>query len=852
MIFLAIWIHFHEVLVPNANILAENSPPAGAVGIFLGVLLIGGLITRLAPRLYLNRGELVVIYAMLVTSAPLMSQGMWHRFLGLVTAIPRAERNFALVDSFSEKLWPHGPHLIKDRRFAEGPGSQIVSEPASAIAMIKTDASPIGATTAIEFSCATAEDAQGEPTRTTLRIRVPRYRDGHEILVPGERYRLTSLIRISELGSQSHAEVLLVSNLGEEVPIVNLTRDTQPVYSAPGGFARKGKCNIIMPRGMDSYVDILFVLEGKGRVALTDLVFFSNEPIARMLRGTTQVHESDLAAIPGNERDAMLVCPDRIVSPRGIWYTLKGYIPYRAWLQPTIYWSVIVGAMFMCLLGISVIFRRQWAENERFIFPMVMLPRLLIEQKIENGRLVRPLFRKKIFRVGFILALVICLLKGLAFYIPGMPDPTVSMNLGQFCSSPAMKAFWRGLYNDQFGITWLLVAIAFFVDLEMLASILVFFFLAKIPFYMGEVFGWKTIRGPLDNFPFPHEQHIGSFLALAIMVLWVSRKHLRAVGRRVMGDRDAVDDSKEAFSYRTAVAMIVLSFVCFASWGALTGVGMGSSLVFFAFLVICGLSASRIRSECGAPWTYFTPYFPYLIFMLMGSLDVFGKETMVLAFVVGGFMAVAQFLLFAPTQVEMLQLGNETGASARGVSGGLIIGLIGGVLLGGYVMLVWAYGTGGDNIPYMKVWALNQDWYLSALRSAVATEDSQAMAVLMQTAGPTGSAVLRGPLTAVGTGVGITGLLMVLRSRFVGFWLHPIGYVLANTFFIYMCWGSLLIAWLVKFLGLKIGGPRLIREHMTPFFAGIFCGCVTGMLLWDLVALAALAQGTNDIYTCFP
>jgi len=216
-------------------------------------------------------------------------------------------------------------------------------------------------------------------------------------------------------------------------------------------------------------------------------------------------------------------------------------------------------------------------------------------------------------------------------------------------------------------------------------------------------------------------------------------------------------------------------------------------------------------------------------------------------------MAVAQFLLFAPTQVEMLQLGHETGARPRGIAGGLTLGLLGGVLLGGYVMLVWAYGVGGENIPYMKNWGLGQDWYLSGLRSAVAGADNEALAAAERGVEATMRQPLeRGPLAAVGTGAGITFLLTFLRARFVGFWLHPIGYVLANTYFIYMCWGSLLVAWLVKFLGLKIGGPTLIREQMTPFFAGIFCGCVAGMLLWDVVALVAMAQGVQDVYTCLP
>ncbi len=188
--------------------------------------------------------------------------------------------------------------------------------------------------------------------------------------------------------------------------------------------------------------------------------------------------------------------------------------------------------MFLGLLGIGIIFRKQWSENERFSFPLVVLPRLLIEEKEEGGRIVRPLYRKPVFRVG-----------------------------------------------------------------------------------------------------------------------------------------------------------------------------AANSLIFFAFLVLCRFSASRIRTECGAPWTYFTPYFPYLIFFLLGGLTVFPLETMLLTYAAGGFMAVAQFLLFAPTQMEMLHLAETEDASPRGVRWGLVLGVLGAILIGGYVVLVWNSGQGGDNIPVMKTGA---------------------------------------------------------------------------------------------------------------------------------------------------
>jgi hypothetical protein len=868
MAVMAMWIHYHEVLAPQPNILAENSPPASAVGVFLGVVLIGALIARFRRALRLATGELLVVYSMLVISAPLMSQGMWHRFLGLVIAIPENQDNLPLVDSYSEKLWPHGEHLIQNRRFTEGLGPECVAQPPERVQVVPVPESQVGRTSGAQLANPKATGAVLE--ETALRMRIPRRRDGRDLLVPGERYYATALFQLSGFEPRSSLSMELVTDLGHRAPILTLRRDTSRAFSRPGGFERAGQPALTLPREMNDGADLVFTLSGPGTAVITDVVFFSNEALARLRKGSTEIRETDLDEArarlrkehPGLPEDEIarllqaelgspLVRPDRLASASGAAYTLKGYIPYGQWLTPLLYWLSIVMAMFLGLLGLGVIFRKQWAENERFAFPMVVLPRLLLEERSEGGLAIRPIFRKKAFRAGIAVALVYCLLQGLNYYIPGMPNPAVQVNLADYFSSPEMKAFLVGMHTPEFRIVLLFTAIAFFVDLDMLLSILIFFWLSKVPYYFGETLGWKNLKGPLDSFPFPHEQHIGAFLCLALVVLWTSRRHLAGVVRRILGRAGGVDDSGEAMSYRAAALLVLGAFFFFAVWGSMSGLGAGPAVVFFGFLVVCGLSASRIRTECGAPFTYFTPYFPYLIFFLLGGLFTFGAPTFVLAYAAGGFMAVAQFLLFAPTQVEMLHLADTQRASPRGVKWALIVGALGGVLIGGYVMMVWAYGKGGDNIKYMKTWAMQQNWYFRSLREAVAEADTEVRTAETKGEKPRAAAP-SGPLAGVGVGSAVTLGLSYLRTRFVGFWLHPIGYILANTYFIYGVWGSILAAWLIKWVGLKIGGPRLIREQMTPFFGGLFVGCVIGMLFWDAQALLAMARGATDVFTCFP
>ncbi len=46
----------------------------------------------------------------------------------------------------------------------------------------------------------------------------------------------------------------------------------------------------------------------------------------------------------------------------------------RTWLPPVIAWSGFVIALWMVLLSLSVLLRKQWTENEKLSYPIVQLP----------------------------------------------------------------------------------------------------------------------------------------------------------------------------------------------------------------------------------------------------------------------------------------------------------------------------------------------------------------------------------------------------------------------------------------------------------------------------------------------
>jgi hypothetical protein len=80
---------------------------------------------------------------------------------------------------------------------------------------------------------------------------------------------------------------------------------------------------------------------------------------------------------------------------------------------------------------------------------------------------------------------------------------------------------------------------------------------------------------------------------------------------------------------------------------------------------------------------------------------------------------------------------------------------------------------------------------------------------------------------AIAFGFLMTTALILLRSYFVWWPLHPVGYAIANTNTMTSTWLPFFIAWLTKLLILRYGGARLYRQSV-PFFLGLIAGDLLG------------------------
>jgi hypothetical protein len=74
--------------------------------------------------------------------------------------------------------------------------------------------------------------------------------------------------------------------------------------------------------------------------------------------------------------------------------------------------------------------------------------------------------------------------------------------------------------------------------------------------------------------------------------------------------------------------------------------------------------------------------------------------------------------------------------------------------------------------------------------------------------------------------------------------LHPVGLLLADTWFIGCAWMSILLGWFLKSMIVTYGGAQTYRR-LRPLFLGLILGEVLSAVIWALVPVVLIALGGN-------
>jgi len=501
-------------------------------------------------------------------------------------------------------------------------------------------------------------------------------------------------------------------------------------------------------------------------------------------------------------------------------YRPENYMP---WIVPVLCWSVFCAVLLFTMLCLNTILRKQWVDNERLTFPIVMLP---LEMTHESG----ALFRNRHMWMGFAVSGAITLVAGLHYLYPSIPYiPIVRRNIGQYITQPP----WNAMGGIPMGFYFWAIGLAFLMPLELSISFWMFYWLVNLELVGCSAIGINQLSVAGAGFdrvyPFRLSQCYGAYLGFFVMSMWNSRHYLARVFRRAFFGAKEEDDSAEAISYRWAILGALGGVGALSCVARAIGMSVWVIAVFFAFYFVFAVICSRIRAELGFPTHDMHVMPPQHLIMTAVGTERLPQQNMV------GF---ALFFWFnrtyashpSPHQLESFKIAERTNTAARQMFRAVLIAGILAMPIGFWMLLHVYYHNGGAT-SRMEQWAMGFG------RDCWTTLENQIQRPFP--ANPTA-------MSFVGVGFAISMLMGWMRTRFAWFPFHPLAYAIAPSWGVAQLWMPLMIGSTAKLVILRFGGLKTYR-YALPFFFGLILGEICIGSLWTLVGVV-LGVPTYDFW----
>ncbi len=482
----------------------------------------------------------------------------------------------------------------------------------------------------------------------------------------------------------------------------------------------------------------------------------------------------------------------------------------HAWLAPAVAWISFIFVLMFVMLCINTLLRIQWTERERLTYPIIQLPLEMTDAR--SG-----FFKNKLMWLGFSIAALISIVNLLNSIYPAVPYiPVKRQNINQFFTGRP----WNAIGGVRLSFYPFAIGISFLIPLDLLFSCWTFYWFYKIELIVGSIMGWRN----LSRFPYANEQGFGAYIGLLGFALWTGRTHFKKLADHLLSAPTSaaqLDDSREPMPYRLAAAGILIGLVFLTLFSYKAGMSLWVIPIFFGIYFLLATMIARLRAELG---------------FLVHDLHNIDPHSMIIA----GFgtrrinastLTVFSMYMFfnrayrahpMPQQLEALKISERRHINPRHIAVAVMLATLIGAIVVFWLLLENYYRHGADT-GYYGPWALGfgrgvyrqlENW-LNYPQGA----DLPALAFM-------------------GGGLGFTTLLMFLRTRFLWWPFHPLGYAMANSWGMYNLWCCLFVTWGLKAIVLRHGGLKAYRRAI-PLFLGLALGDYILGSLWSIFSILA-------------
>jgi len=488
------------------------------------------------------------------------------------------------------------------------------------------------------------------------------------------------------------------------------------------------------------------------------------------------------------------------------------------WLVPLAFWSVFFLLLLTTMMCLASLVRRPWVDYERVPFPIVDLP-----VRLARDNHLGALFADRTLAVGFFVSATLLSLNYVSSLVPTVPGIKMAENdIGSaWITSPPWSTVAPLLT-----VWWpYAIGLCYLIPLDVSFSSWFFFILLRLLAVAATAVGWRTVATAQDPAQFPWFENAseGAWIGMFVVLAWSARRFWK----QSPADRE-IEQRAEAIPHRWAVVGAVLGYVLLVALGIGIGMRPAVAILAFALFFLAVVVMTRMVAQVALPlfvmaWFSFTGWTARLV----GTANLARPEA----------VALTQFHWFDRTyeqipmahHLESLVMADRIGAQRRTFMKLVFAATAIAIPLGMATLLQIFYERGAESarVATDTAWFAGFNW--SRFNDWTANPKPFDPA----------------PLARAGGSALIVGALSWARNRWIGWPLHPVGYLFATSYALeWGQWNIVFVTWLIKTLVLRYGGLGLYRRTV-PFFLGLALGDAVTKTAWGIFLGATGITGAS-------
>lgn len=487
-------------------------------------------------------------------------------------------------------------------------------------------------------------------------------------------------------------------------------------------------------------------------------------------------------------------------------------VPWRPWITMMSHWFVFFGALWLTMISLAALVRKQWVDRERLAFPLVQFPVDVL--RADEAGPSAPFFRSRLVWIGAGVVFLAHLANGLSRQFPNIPDVPTFWTLDQ--SVPDRP--WNAAIPLYLGIFFSAIGFGYLLPLEVAAGFWGSVLFVKAQGVVLSAIGYEgdsawggTIAGITR-----HEQ-MGGLVVLAFVLCWLLRGTFADAFKRAFTRATGIDDSGEPITYRAAVFGLLIGVLVMGGWLLAAGMTPPFMVLYLISFLAILIVLCRIVAEAGMLMVHLV-FSPLDYLMLFGGTLAMGPGNLTaLTFVDCSFSwDLREFLM--PSVLNGFRLAEQSGVPNRKLAPAIAVALIVCLLVAIPACLITFYKLGASQIGNVVELESHPRRFFGRLGNWLQTPESPS----------------NYQYVSMAVGAAIVAALSWLRLNFVWWPVHPLGFVMATSWASLNLWFSLFIGWFLKLLTIRYTGlSGYVRFR--PLFMGVILGDVLGAVLWIIV-----------------